>query len=218
MKELISPWRPWGYAAERVDPALPVNSRPGRVISPFIHCMVWRMEGLKVDNIKPQCFRLQNLIMDRPQKMVKFLEDHCVDRVSDVPFFAQQQMPMIRKVQTTVKIHTVFNFSLCLSTTSWADFDRVAEHDVVPTRSTTAQHDYQSIEVPQTCQQGLECSGQALSLTIESSSVRSTSLFRQRATSTSTRWTTWKSTVRSLETPNTSTRRSTWPAQRTWKV
>ena len=67
-----------------------------------------------------------------------------------------------------------------------------AKHDVVPTRSTTGQHDCQSIGVPQTCQQGLECSGQALSLKIESSSVRSTSLFPQRATSTSTPWTTWK--------------------------
>ena len=59
--------------------------------------------------------------------------------------------------------------SLRLSTTSWADFDRVAEHDVVPTRSTTGQHDYQSIEVPQANQQGLECSGQTLLLRIESS-------------------------------------------------
>ena len=28
--------------------------------------MLWRMECLKVDNIKPQCFQLQNLMMDRP--------------------------------------------------------------------------------------------------------------------------------------------------------
>ena len=88
---------------------------------------------------------------------------------------------MFRKVQRTVEVPHVLKCSLRLSPTSWADFDRVAEHDVAPTRSTTGRHGEQSIEVPQTCQQGLECSGQALSLRIESSSVSSASLILQRA-------------------------------------
>ena len=70
MKELISSRRPWAYPAWTLRACGTPHSRSTRdlveLFLPSYSGMLWKTEGLKIDNIKPQCFQLQNLIMDRP--------------------------------------------------------------------------------------------------------------------------------------------------------